>query len=106
MCVSRRLLPIQSVHPNPPFPLPFALATLQKGAKVKDPGDGAWRTPSVLASIDSLLFQGLASVVFPSFTINRTVAVVGALLAQLPGGPSSRSGCSTSPPPSGSSSSL
>jgi hypothetical protein len=53
---------------------------------VKDPDSGAWRTPSVLASIDSLMFQVMASVVFPSFTINRSVAFVGALVAQVPGG--------------------
>lgn len=56
-----------------------------QGAKVKEPTSGAWRTPSVLASIDSLFFQVMASVIFPSFTINRSVAFVGALVAQLPG---------------------
>lgn len=55
-----------------------------QGAKVKEPESGAWRTPSVLAAVDSLFFQVMASVIFPSFTINRSVAFVGALVAQLP----------------------
>lgn len=38
----------------------------------------------MLAGIDSLLFQIMASVVFPSITINRSVAFVGALLQELP----------------------
>jgi hypothetical protein len=52
-----------------------------QGAKVTR--SGQWGLPSVLATVDSLLFQGMASVVFPSFTINRWVTMMGALLAQL-----------------------
>lgn len=55
-----------------------------QGAKVKEPDSGAWRAPSLLAAVDSLFFQVMASVIFPSFTINRSVAFVGALVAQLP----------------------
>lgn len=55
-----------------------------QGAKVKEPDSGAWRAPSLLAAVDSLFFQVMASVIFPSFTINRSVAFVGALLSQLP----------------------
>ncbi len=57
-----------------------------QGAKVTHPESGEWKTPSVLATVDSLLFQVMASVVFPSFTINRWVTFLGAVLAQLPEG--------------------
>lgn len=55
-----------------------------QGAKVTDTESGQWKTPSVLATIDSLLFQIMASVIFPSFTINRWVTMMGALISQLP----------------------
>lgn len=62
----------------------IAADSYSQGAKVVDPSSGGWKKPSVLASIDSLLFQFMASVIFPSFTINRWVTFLGAALAQLP----------------------
>jgi hypothetical protein len=54
-----------------------AVWCLLQGAKVTG------RLSSLLAAVDSLMFQGLASVVFPSFTINRWVTFSGGLLGNL-----------------------
>jgi fission process protein 1 len=63
----------------------IAADSYSQGAKVVDPSSGGgWKKPSVLASIDSLLFQFMASVIFPSFTINRWVTFLGTALSELP----------------------
>lgn len=63
----------------------IAADSYSQGAKVVDPSSGGgWKKPSVLASIDSLLFQFMASVIFPSFTINRWVTFFGTVLSELP----------------------
>ena len=63
----------------------IAADSYSQGAKVVDSSSGGgWKKPSVLASIDSLLFQFMASVIFPSFTINRWVTFFGTVLSELP----------------------
>jgi len=57
-----------------------------QGTKVADPISGVWKKPSFLAGVDSLLFQIMASVIFPSFAINRWVTFLGAALTYLPEG--------------------
>lgn len=62
----------------------IAADSYSQGAKVVDlPSGGEWKKPSMLASVDSLLFQIMASVIFPSFTINRWVVFLGTALSEL-----------------------
>ena len=82
----RPIIPVALVTFSYVVAFTYILAdSYSQGAKVTCEESGRWKTPSVLAAIDSLLFQVMASVIFPSFTINRSVAFVGALVAELPG---------------------
>uniref|UniRef100_A0A0G4FUR6 Mitochondrial fission process protein 1 n=1 Tax=Chromera velia CCMP2878 TaxID=1169474 RepID=A0A0G4FUR6_9ALVE len=80
----RPLVPVELV--NLSYAVAFAYIFADSAAKGKQCAENPERsrspTPPV-AVIDCLIFQILASVVFPSFNINRIVALVGTQLEQI-----------------------